>query len=134
MHKDALVPATALLCALLVVACEPIGDSATTEHSCSPSYVAENEFGRISAQQPGPGAAIAWGVYPKKDYARYVVQLYIDSRKLPSGKNQNYAPHGTVNPKDIKKRAKPGSVFRIAGETYDADGVRYSFFLRCRLA
>jgi hypothetical protein len=119
---------------LLATACEPIGGSATTEHSYSPSYVDQNEFGRIAAQQAGPGAAILWGVYPKKPYVRYVARLYIDNRKLPSGKNQNYAPHGTVNVKDIKARAKPGSVFRIEGETYDADDVRYRFFLRRRLA
>jgi hypothetical protein len=118
---------------LTLTGCEPIEDSGT-QHSCSPSYVDENEFGRISAQQAGPGKAIAWGVYPKKTYARYVVRLYVDSRKLPSGKNQAYPPHGTVNPADIRKRQKAGSVFRIDGETYDAEGIRFSFFLRCRLA
>lgn len=63
--------------------CEGLDDAATTDHSCSPSYVDENEFGRISAQQAAPGALINWGVYPKnKNYARYVARLYIDSRKL----------------------------------------------------
>lgn len=134
MMLRVLGPIAAVLCVSLVGACEPIGDSATTEHSCSPSYVDQNKFGRIAAQQAGPGEAILWGVYPKKIYVRYVARLYIDNRKLPSGKNQNYTPHGTVNVKDIKARAKPGSVFRIEGETYDADGVQYSYFLRCRLA
>jgi hypothetical protein len=134
MHRRALIPSAALLCAFLVIACEPIGDGATTEHSCSPSYVDQNKFGRIAAQQAGPGAAILWGVYPKRTYVRYVARLYIDSRKLGGGKNQNYTPHGTVNADTVKSKGKTGSVFRIEGETYDADGVRYSYFLRCRLA
>jgi hypothetical protein len=64
MHKNVMVPTAAVLC-LLLTACEPIGDGATTEHSCSPSYVDQNEFGRIAAQQAGPGEKIQWGVYPK---------------------------------------------------------------------
>lgn len=123
----------ACLTVLLVVASVAC-DATDTTHSCSPSYVAENEFGRISAQQHGPGAAIAWGVYPKRSYQRYVVRLYIDARKLPSGKDQEYEPHGTVNAKDVKARQKPGSVFRIEGETYDAEENEFRFFLRCRLA
>lgn len=115
--------------------CEGLDDAGTTTHSCSPSYVDENKFGRISAQQAGPGARINWGVYPKKkDYVRYVARLYIDSRKLGGGKDQKYDPHGTVNADTVKAKSKPGSVFRIEGETYDADGNGYSFFLRCRLA
>jgi hypothetical protein len=135
MQKRTLAaPAAFLLCTFLVGGCEPIGGGASTEHSCSPSYVDENHFGRIAAQQAGPGAAILWGVYPKKTYVRYVARLYIDSRKLGGGKNQNYSPHGTVNADTVKSKGKTGSVFRIEGETYDADGVRYSYFLRCRLA
>jgi hypothetical protein len=103
-------------------------------HSCSPSYVDENEFGRISAQQAGPAASIQWGIYPKKSYKRYVVRLYIDGRKLSGGKNQGYEPHGTVNADTVKAKGKIGSVFRIEGETYDAHGRKYRFFLRCRLA
>jgi hypothetical protein len=129
-----MVPLTLTVAVLTATGCEGLDDAATTDHSCSPSYVDENKFGRISAQQATPGGSIAWGVYPTKQYARYVARLYIDSRKLPSGKNQDYAPHGTVNAKDVRARAKPGSVFRIEGETYDADGVRFSYFLRCRLA
>jgi hypothetical protein len=117
-----------------LVGCAPTADTAETMHSCSPSYVDENKFGRISAQQAGPGAAIAWGVYPKKSYVRYVVRLYIDNRKLGGGKDQKYDPHGTVNSDTVRAKGKTGSVFRIDGETYDADGRRFSFFLRCRLA
>jgi hypothetical protein len=39
-------------------ACAPVSDAGETTHSCSPSYVDENQFGRIAAQQAGPGDLI----------------------------------------------------------------------------
>ena len=115
-------------------ACEGVGNTTETRHSCSPGYVDENDFGRVSAEQAGPGALIQWGVYPKRSYQRYVVRLYIDSRKLGGGRDQNYEPHGTVNADTVTAKGKTGSVLRIEGETYDAQGRKYKFFLRCRLA
>jgi hypothetical protein len=119
---------------IAVTGCAPLDPDSSTVHSCSPSYVDQNEFGRISAQQAGPGAAIAWGVYPRRPYERYVARLYIDARKLGGGKNQSYAPHGTVPAATVRAKGRSGSVFRIDGETYDAGGGITQFFLRCRLA
>ena len=127
------LPAVTLAIAT-IPACAGAGDPTETVHSCSPSYVDENDFGRISAQQSGPGGSIAWGVYPEKQYVRYVARISIDGRKRGGGMDQEYEPHGTVPAETVRARGKTGSVFRIDGETYDAHGRKYKFILRCRLA
>jgi hypothetical protein len=101
------------------------------QHSCSPSYVDRNQFGRISAQQEGPGAGLAWGVYPSRAFVRIVVRVYAGSRKV-DGKDQAYAAHGSVPASKIRK-AGAGAVFRIEGETYDAGAHVASFYLTCGL-
>jgi hypothetical protein len=74
---------------------------------------------------------LAWGVAPAARYVRIVVRVYAGSRKV-DGKDQSYDPHATVPAAKIRK-AGAGAVFRLEGETYDADGIRTSFFLRCTL-
>jgi hypothetical protein len=96
-----------------------------------PSYVDRNAFGRLSAQQSAPGGSVAWGVAPTARYVRVVVRVYAGTRKV-DGKDQAYDPHGTVPATKIRK-AGSRAVFRLEGETYDSDGVRTSFFLRCTL-
>lgn len=117
-----------------ISACAGVGNTAETTHSCSPSYVDENDFGRVTARQAGPGALIQWGVYPNRSYKRYVVRLYIDSRKLGGGRDQNYEPHGTVDADVVMAKGKTGSVFRLESETHDAQGRKHKSVLRCRLA
>jgi len=125
---------TVTLAIAAISACAGVGNTAETTHSCSPSYVDEDEFGRVSAQQAGPGALIQWGVYPKRSYQRYTVRLYIDSRKLSGGRDQDYEPRGTVDADVVMAKGKTGSVFRLEGETHDARGQKHKFVLRCRLA
>ena len=113
-------------------ACEPVGsgaDSRATVHSCSPGYTDENEFGRLSVQQRGPGAPVLWGVHPKQSAARYVFRIYAGARKR-DGKSQAYPPHGSLPA--VKYRS--GNVFRLEGETYNLKGELVGrFFIRCRL-
>jgi hypothetical protein len=101
-------------------------------HSCWPSYIDRNEFGRISAQQLSRGSGLAWGVFPSVPFVRLVVRVYAGGRKV-DGKNQTYAAHGSVPASKIRK-AGPGAIFRVEGETYHANGRATSFFLTCRLA
>ncbi len=115
-----------------LLACAAVGGDESTVHSCSPSYVDRNDFGRIAAQQAGPGAAVAWGVYPRMPFVRIVVRVYAGGRKV-DGKSQSYAPHSTVPASKIRK-AGSGAIFRIEGETYDSRGQVASFFLKCGLA
>ncbi|MGQ0773264.1 MAG: hypothetical protein ACT4NY_02420 [Pseudonocardiales bacterium] len=68
-------------------------------------------------------------MYPKLPAARYVVSVYAGARKV-DGKDQDYAPHGSLQP----SRYSAGDIFKIQGKTYDSDGgVVQSFFIRCRL-
>ena len=124
-------PAAAVVaCSLGLVSCENVGD-AGSPRSCAPSVVDRTTFGRVSAQQSARGASVAWGVAPAGRYARIVVRVHAGGRKV-DGKDQASDPRGVVPASKIRK-AGPGAVFRVEGETYDADGVRTSFFLRCTL-
>lgn len=121
---------TALLVTVATTATECASvEDADTIHSCSPSYIDENELGRLAVQQPGPRTTVAWGVYPKLPAARYVVSVYAGARKV-DGKDQDYAPHGSLS----QNRYSAGDIFKIQGKTHDMEGgVVQKFFIRCRL-
>ena len=118
----------------------PPGSGSQTIHSCSPNYTDENKLGRLSIQQKGPGTSIQWGVYPSLPAERYRLTIWIGG-KVFDGKNQNYPPHGSVQPdvQDPKSHRrvrtyKPGQIFKITGASYNTKGaVVQRFFIKCRL-
>jgi hypothetical protein len=93
----------------------------------------------LSVQQKGPGTSIQWGAYPNLPAEKYIVGIYIGEKKV-DGKNQSYAPHGSLPARLRDKRGysvrtyKTGQVFKLAGTSYDAKGsVVQKFFIKCRL-
>jgi hypothetical protein len=143
-RKPAHVVAIVALLGLTTKACVPAGappgSHSQTIHSCSPNYTDENKLGRLSVQQKGPGTSIQWGAYPNLPAEKYIVGIYIGEKKV-DGKNQSYAPHGSLPARLRDKRGysvrtyKTGQVFKLAGTSYDAKGgVVQKFFIKCRLA
>jgi hypothetical protein len=66
--------------------------------------------GAIHVQTSSSGY-VAWGIYmynPALDEGPWNVDVYVGSRRVDH-KSQDYAPHGSVNPKDARK----GAIFHI---------------------
>jgi len=99
------------------------------DHSCSPSFSPSNSLGSISAQQRGKGYGIQWGVYPKQPAVNYVVDVYINKRRVDH-KNQGYPPHGSVNARDVVS----GGIFQLDDTATNAKGDKAIFYLTCRAA
>ena len=74
--------------------------------------------------QTSKNGYVAWGIYmynPKLDAGPWTVDVYVGSRRVDH-KKQNYAPHGSVNPKDAKK----GKTFHISATHHaNANGKNY---------
>jgi hypothetical protein len=74
--------------------------------------------------QTSKNGTVAWGIYmynPKLDAGPWVVNVYVGSRRVDH-KSQDYAPHGSVNPKDAKK----GKTFHITATHHaTANGKNY---------
>jgi hypothetical protein len=74
--------------------------------------------------QTSKAGYVAWGIYmynPKLDAGPWVVNVYVGKRRVDH-KSQNYAPHGSVNPKDAKK----GAIFHITATHHaTANGKNY---------
>jgi hypothetical protein len=135
--------------AMMVLAAQPDGcappdpppSKSQTTHSCSPNYTDENENGRLSVQQRGPGYSIQWGAYPRLPAAWYHVTVTIEG-KVVDKKNQDYPPHGSLPARVMNKhgksvpRYKSGQIFKIVGTSYAAKGGKtvQQFFIKCRLA
>ena len=118
----------------------PAGSGSHTVHSCSPNYTDQNKLGRLSIQQKGPGTSIQWGTYPKLPADRYIVSIYVGSKKV-DGKKQNYPPHGSLPARtwsNSKNRYVPmykaGQILKITGTSYNAKGsVVQEFYIKCKL-
>ncbi len=95
---------------------------------CSPAAQFENQFGRIAVQQAGPGASVAWGVYPHIPAANYVVDVLVGSKRVDH-KVQSYPPHGSINPKDLYT----GAQVEITGSASNSGGT-LNFGILCRSA
>ena len=113
----------------LVTGCASTVRLGGPDHSCAPGFFPENELGSISAQQFGPGYGIQWGVYPKQVAATYVVDVYMNNRRVDH-KQQSYPPHGSVNARDVVS----GGVFRLEGSATNGAGDVAYFFLTCKAA
>jgi hypothetical protein len=111
-----------------VAGCAPAVRVGGPQHSCAPGFEPSNAYGRLTAQQPGPGAGVRWSVHPRLPVLRYVVDVYVDDRRVDP-KDQIGAPHGAVAPDLIRG----GSVFRLEGQAATLRGVG-RFFLACRAA
>jgi hypothetical protein len=122
---------------LLLLAGALSGCSATYEtrgiESCSPEYsISHPEGGTISIRQPGPGQAIAYGVYTVDKYkaSHFFVKVYAGGVRVDT-KNQYYEPHGSVNAQRAAKYS--GQVFELQGTiTHDDDML--NFDVKCRIA
>jgi hypothetical protein len=132
-------PAHGLAAKACVPAGGPPGSHSQTIHSCSPNYTDQNKLGRLSVQQKGPGTSIQWGAYPNLPAEKYIVGVYIGDKKV-DGKNQSYAPHGSLPGRIQDKHGrsvrtyKTGQIFKISGTSYDAKGgVVQKFYIKCRL-
>lgn len=79
--------------------------------------------GAIHVQNSKNGT-VAWGIYmynAKLDAGPWNVDVYVGSRRVDH-KSQNYAPHGSVDPKDAKK----GKIFHITATHHaTANGKNY---------
>lgn len=126
--RPALVAATAAL-SLATSGCVASTSAGSTSAECSPNFTPSNSLGAISAQQLGRGFGIQWGIYPKVPAVRYVVDVFVDSRRVDH-KDQAYPPHGSVSAGDLRAR----SVFRLEGQAINARGDRGFFYLTCRTA
>lgn len=75
--------------------------------------------------QTSKNGTVAWGIYmynPKLDAGPWNVNVYVGSRRVDH-KSQNYAPHGSVSPKDAKK----GKIFHITATHHaTANGKNYA--------
>ena len=109
------------------VACTPAARVASPQHSCAPGFEPSNEYGRLTAQQSGPGAALQWGVHPRVPGIRYVVDVYVADQRVDH-KDQISPPHGSV-PADA---ILPGDTFRLEGQVVTSRGSAGSFFLTCK--
>ena len=83
-------------------------------------------------QQRGRNDSIAWGFVAEERYrgAHYKLKIYAGGRKI-DGKNQNYAPHGSVRAATARKYS--GKVFRILG-TAEQDGDKVDYDVKCHIA
>lgn len=119
--------------ALAFVGCATVETSLQKE-SCYPFYEAPSEFGRFTAQQGGAGEGIQWGAYPNPKYRgdRYLVSVYLGGVKV-DGKNQGYAPHGSVGAKRVQKYGA-GSDFEIKGTVKRNGKTVLEFDLKCEVA
>jgi hypothetical protein len=74
--------------------------------------------------QTSKNGTVAWGIYmynSKLNAGPWVVNVYVGKRRV-DGKKQNYAPHGSVDPKDAKK----GAIFHITATHHaTANGKNY---------
>jgi hypothetical protein len=95
---------------------------------CSPIARFESRYGTIAAQQAGPGGKLAWGVYPKIPATQYVVEVLVNGHQVDY-KNQNYEPHGSINPINLST----GALVSIVGHAQGPNGV-LTFGLLCRSA
>lgn len=81
-------------------------------HGSPNDTIGQTGFGKVTVQQVGKGAVIAWGMYVDPNYkvgTQFVVKVYA---KIDA-KNQNYEPHGSVNAQRAAKY--PGKTLEIAG-------------------
>lgn len=133
MIKPSIVLILATVVAVTGCAAEGIETSPEVD-SCYPSYEAPSEYGRFTAQQGGPGEGIQWGAYPYPAYRgdQYVVSVYLGGVKV-DGKNQPYAPHGSIGPKRVQKYGA-GSEFEISGTVKSGGKVVLEFSLKCEIA
>ena len=83
----------------------------------------KGKAGAIHVQTSKKGY-VSWGIYMynrKLDSGPWNVDVYVGKRRVDH-KKQNYAPHGSVNPKDAKK----GKTFHIKATHHaDANGKNY---------
>jgi hypothetical protein len=117
-----LVAATTAACA--VAASPPRGN-------CSPTYEVRSGLGSYSAQQPGPGAPVDWGLYPDYPAIRFDLQVYVGSR-LVDERKQTTPPHGTVRAEDVAGRS--GQDLTVAGRLLDGKHNTLEFQLKCTIA
>ena len=114
---------------VLTGACASTTTVGGPDHSCSPNFSPANELGSISAQQRGQGFGIQWGVYPRQPAVRFVVDVFMNNRRVDH-KDQNYPPHGSVNAADVRT----GYIFRLEGNATNGAGDVAYFYLTCKAA
>ncbi len=97
-------------------------DASAKTPSCS-NITYKGNAGAIHVQTSKNGY-VTWGIYmynPKLDAGPWNVDVYVGSRRVDH-KEQDYAPHGSVSPKD----AKPGKTFHITATHHaTANGKNY---------
>ena len=71
---------------------------------------------------------IQWGAYPNYSATRYVVDVYVGTRRVDH-KDQTYPPHGSVATTDIRV----GQTFKMTGTVYNGSDTLV-FVLQCRIS
>lgn len=90
--------------------------------SCSAATF-PGDAGEVSVQT-SPNGTVAWGIYmydPSANDGPWVVDVFINTRRVDH-KEQDYAPHGSVNPAD----APSGSTFHLDATHTDLKGNTYN--------
>lgn len=127
-RSSLLVLVAVLLAGGAAAGCAPAVRVGSPQQSCAPGLAPSNAYGRVTAAQPGPGAGVRWSVQPRLPATRYVVDVYLDDRRVDH-RDQITAPSGSVPAQAVRA----GSVFRLQGEAATLRGVG-RFFLVCRAA
>lgn len=77
-------------------------------------------------QQNGSGEYIAWGVTAKDEFmndnGHWEIWVVSDG-VLVDRKTQDYAPHGSVHPSDVK----PGKILEINGTVNSGSSIGYDY-------
>ena len=92
-----------------------------------------SSYGNFPIQQRARSEAIQWGAYPNGTYSgtRYVVDVYTGGRRYDH-KDQNYAPHGSVDARTAAKYS--GRVMQISGHVTKGIKQVLVFNMQCRIA
>lgn len=100
---------------------------------CSPDYRVNSNYGNFSIQQSGKGRAIQWGAYPNANFSgtRCVADIYTNGRRYDH-KDQDYAPHGSVDAGTAKKYS--GKILQISGNVTRKGKIVLVYNMQCRTA
>ena len=115
--------------AATTVACE--ATAAPPKGDCAPNYEVRSGLGSFSATQSGPGAPIAWGIYPDYPALHFELQVFAGSR-LVDERKQATPPHGTVRAEDVAGRS--GQDLTVQGRLLDGKHNVVEFRLKCTIA
>lgn len=102
--------------------------------SCSPSRLSQGPHGFVDFQQQSSGSRVNWVVRADNQEfqtnGQWMIDVFSDGRRVDH-KEQNYAPHGSVHPNDVR----PGKLLEVEGHvTSDLSNAAAVIRGVCRMA